>query len=137
MSWEERFESAEVIIVYTREQAIADGVLVDVTEAAKEAGFKLHTVVTRNVWDRGVQVPAGLEGQGQDEQGRLWDVLWMASVAARRSPARENLVAFTVSVVNGQRPDGSPYRRDHTLWLHVGPGDQGEPVLTIMFPEDY
>jgi type I site-specific restriction endonuclease len=30
----------EIIYSYTRKQAIADGVLIDVTELAKEAGFK-------------------------------------------------------------------------------------------------
>ncbi|MBG7602733.1 MAG: hypothetical protein IZT60_09340, partial [Gammaproteobacteria bacterium] len=39
------------IYVYTREQAIDDGVLVDVTDVAKEAGFKLNTCVTHAVWE--------------------------------------------------------------------------------------
>ena len=145
MSRDNLFEGFEVVSVYTREQAIADGVLVDVTTIAKEAGFKLHTVVTRNVWERCVGVPERLEGQGQSEEGRLWDVLWMASIAARRAPAGENLVTFKVSVVDVQRSDGSTDRQEHVLWLHVGPGDRAEPVpslysrtgLTIMFPEDY
>jgi hypothetical protein len=138
MSLDEFIEGAEVISAYTRQQAIADGVLVEVTEPAKEAGFRFHTVVTRNVWDRCVQVPEGsrLQSRGQDQQGRLWDVLWMASLAARRAPG-ESLVTFTVSVMAGQRVDGSPYWDEHQLWLHIGPGDSGEPVLTIMFPEDY
>ena len=137
MSLEELFENADVVSIYTRSQAIDDGLFVDVTETAREAGFRRHTVVTNNVWSRCVDVPAALAGSGQDEQGRLWDVLWMASVAARRAPAGESLVTFRVSVVDGQRPDGSLDRREHELWLHLGPGDRAEPVLTIMFPEDY
>ena len=39
------------ISVYTRRQAIDDGVLVDVTEWANEAGFSLPAVVTRAVWE--------------------------------------------------------------------------------------
>ena len=137
MSGENTFAGFEVVSVYTREQAMDDGVLVDVNQCAREAGFKVHTVVTHTVWDRCVRIPEGLEGQGQDEQGRLWDVLWMASIAARRASAGEDLVTFKVSVVDSQRPDGSPHRQEHELWLHIGPGDDGEPVLTIMFPEDY
>ena len=153
MSRDNLFEGFEVVSVYTRHQAMEDGVLVDVSQRAKEAGFKLHTVVTRNVWERCVGVPqslprvsrGGLEGQGQSEEGRLWDVLWMASIAARRAPVGENLVTFKVSVVDAQRSDGSTDRQEHVLWLHVGPGDRAEPVpslysrtgLTIMFPEDY
>src|SRR4051812_27741843 len=37
----------EVIFAYTRKQAIEDGVLVDVTETAKEAGFKIPVALTR------------------------------------------------------------------------------------------
>lgn len=130
------FREEDLIYSYTRQQAIEDGVLVDVQDMAKEAGFRFHTVVTRMVWDRCVQVPVGLEGL-QDEQGRLWDVLWMASLAARRAASKEDLIPFTVSVVVGTRRDGSLRRKNHKLWLHVGPGDTREPVLTIMFPEDY
>lgn len=144
MTGKNPFEGADVISVYTREQAMEDGVLVDVSPRAKEAGFKLHTVVTRNVWERCVAVPGGMESQGQSEEGRLWDVLWIASLAARRrrpEPAEgapgENLVTFKVSVVDAQGHDGSPHRTEHEIWLHVGPGDAGEPVLTVMFPEDY
>lgn len=117
----------------------------DVTAPAREAGFKLPTAVTRNVWERCVRVPEDVEDQGQSEEGRLWDVLWMASMAARKARPGESLVIFTVSVLDGQRADGSVHRAEHTLWVHVGPGDQAEPVpslrsrtgLTVLFPEDY
>ena len=33
------WDDAEIISIYTRAQAIEDGVLVDVTDTAKEAGF--------------------------------------------------------------------------------------------------
>ena len=36
----------EVIYSYTRKQAIEDGVLVDITEMAKEAGIKLSLLTT-------------------------------------------------------------------------------------------
>ena len=39
-------DSWNLVYAYTREQAIADGVLVDVTEQAKVIGFSIHTVVT-------------------------------------------------------------------------------------------
>ena len=41
----------EPISIYTRAQAIEDGVLVDVSESAREAGFKFPVAVTRTVWD--------------------------------------------------------------------------------------
>ena len=84
-----------VIFAYTRAQAIADGVLVDVTDTAREAGFKIPVAVTRTVWDRIVALPDGYKGV-QDESGRLWDVLWMASVYARQARDRDR---FTMAVL--------------------------------------
>ena len=51
-------------------QAIADGVLIDATELAKEAGFRIPVAVTAGVWAECVAVPAGVADQ--DETGRLW-----------------------------------------------------------------
>jgi len=63
----------EVIFAYTRKQALADGVQVDVTATAQEAGIKFPMFLTRAVFDTYVAVPAGVTGQ--DKAGRLWDVI--------------------------------------------------------------
>ena len=42
---------SDVVSTYTAEQAIEDGIFVDVTETAKEAGIKYPVAVTRNLWD--------------------------------------------------------------------------------------
>ena len=39
-----------VVFEYSRAEAIFDGVLVDVTEQAKQIGFKIHTVVTGTIF---------------------------------------------------------------------------------------
>ena len=59
-----------VIFSYTRAQAIADGVLIDATELAKQAGFRFPVALTTGVWAECVAVPAGVAGQ--DETGRLF-----------------------------------------------------------------
>ena len=64
----------EPISIYTRAQAIEDGVLVNVSVAACEAGFKFPVAVTRTVWD-GYIVPDSRARYYQDEMGRLWDIL--------------------------------------------------------------
>src|ERR1019366_668012 len=64
-----------VIYSYTRAQAVADGVQVEVTKTAKEAGIKFPVFLTRTVFDSFVTVPDGVTGQ--DEAGRLWDIVWM------------------------------------------------------------
>jgi hypothetical protein len=65
----------EVIYSYTRAQAVADGVQVEVTKTAQEAGIKFPVFLTRTVFDSFVTVPEGVTGQ--DEAGRLWDIVWM------------------------------------------------------------
>ena len=43
------WEDAEVISCYTRKQAIEDGVLVDVSQTARECGFRHPVAVTARV----------------------------------------------------------------------------------------
>lgn len=60
-----------VIHTYTRAQALADGVQIDFSEVAREAGFKIPVFITATVYNEFVKVPEGVIGQ--DEPGRLWD----------------------------------------------------------------
>ena len=121
---------------YTRAQAIEDGILVDVSETAREAGFKIPVAVTRTVWDRLVAVPEGYQGF-QDERGRLWDVVWMAHYYARRAPDRDRVtMSVLVRDIRKDLRDSNRPPRRHCPIVAIGAGDQDEPVVTIMFPED-
>jgi hypothetical protein len=73
----------KVIYAYTRSQAVADGVQVEVTKTAQEAGIKFPLFLTRAVFDSYVAVPPNVTGQ--DEAGRLWDVIWMTRFAIMRA----------------------------------------------------
>ena len=60
------------IYSYTRAQALADGVLIDVTAQAKTLGFRVPVAVTDNLYNGYVAfVPPGLESEGQSTAGRL------------------------------------------------------------------
>lgn len=120
----------EVIHEYTRAQAIADGVLIDVSETAKEAGFKIPVAVTAGVWERCIKLTPAAEKVGNDINGRLWDVLWMAHVAALRNRDAQELLYKLRVVIKSKRPELVE------LKLHCGPGDDLEPVITIMLPEE-
>ena len=128
-----------VIFSYTRADAIADGLLVDLTADGEtkllccEAGFQLPVAVTETAF--GDTVLAGTtdtpDGEfvfpaGQSCKGRLWDVLMVFKAAIRTQPAGEDRVRFTVSVFDGQK--AVPVQ----LWALCGPGDDLEPVITIM-----
>ncbi len=91
-------------------------------------------------WDQNTDVTdtvsasaaATTTGSDQDEVGRLWDVLTMARLAARGA-GRGARVDFRVLRVP---LTGDEHRaRETVLFLHIGPGDIGEPVATIMRPD--
>ena len=119
----------EAIFVYTRAQALSDGVLVDVSQLAQEAGFRCPTALTQAVWEQHVRVPEGVSDQ--DETGRLWDILWMLRCAIVRLQQlhRGPVISFTLLVKND--PTGPKLV---TLKAICGPGNDGEMVLTILLP---
>ena len=120
-----------VIYSYTREQAIADGVLIDVTAHAKALGFRVPVAVTDHLYHGYVEVPSGLDvSSSQSSNGRLHDLLTLAMFAARTSKGKDR-VTFKVDFLM------APGRKETIeVIAHIGPGDHGEPVLTIMLPED-
>lgn len=115
----------DVIFAYTRQDALNDGVLVDCSEMAREAGIKYPVALTRAAWDQYVRVPEGVDGQ--DENGRLWDILWMFKCGAMR--ARSNTMIFSLMVRND-----NVALKEVELKAVIGPGDTWEPVITIMLP---
>ena len=125
-----------VISTYTRTQAIEDEVLVDAGTMASEAGFKWPVALTAAVWADCVAWTEDDSRQQvyQDESGRLWDVLYMASYAIRTSKRSGDRLLFQLYRVprDGQSSDAVLV----TLKLIVGPGDAGEPVITILLPQE-
>lgn len=126
----------EVIYSYTRAQAIDDGVLIDATEMAKEAGFNWPVALTAAAWSDCVAwSDADNDRQTyQDQSGRLWDVLFMASYAIRSAKNSDQQLLFELQRI--ARDGCSTKSQRLTLKLILGPGDDGEPVITIMLPEE-
>lgn len=118
----------EVIHRYTRAQAIADGVLVDVSEMAAEAGFRYPVAMTQALhaeavaWDK-------RNTAYQDEEGRLWDVLIMAAHYGRQSPGTDRTTAKVLRIPNTRR---ATVPRELEFTVHIGPGDTIDPVITLM-----
>ena len=126
----------EVISVYTRAQALADGVLIDAGPMAREVGFRWPVAITAGAWaDCVTWSDADSERQThQDQSGRLWDVLFMAAYAVRTSEKGGAELLFELYRVprDGQATESELT----TLKLVVGPGDEGEPVTTILLPNE-
>lgn len=122
-----------VISSYSRSQALEDGVLVDVSTTAKEAGVKFPCAMTREAYTQFVEwseADSARKGTCQDESGRLWDVVWMLRCAAKRSEGDQ--IDFDLFVVPREGRGIQPRRR--TLHAIIGPGDDPSPVITIGLP---
>ena len=123
----------DLIYLYSRAQAIEDGVLIDVSSAGREAGFTCPVAVTASVWGQYVEVPDAVPSQ--DEAGRLWDILSMLrfAISGRNQIQPDAPLLYRLIVRNYPKPD----RRDKvTLKAIYGPGDTAAPVMTIMLPDE-
>jgi hypothetical protein len=116
------FDDADVIYQYSRKQAIEDGVLVDISEMAREAGIKFPVAVTRSVF----AVLEDTSAPAQDFQGRAWDMLMIFRVEARSCDSDEIHFAPLFTTAGSKKPGPVP------MWAKCGPGDEGEPVVTIL-----
>jgi hypothetical protein len=114
---------------YIRDFAFEAGYLIDVTKLARKAGFRCCPVaITRYVWEEYVEVTDKVDGQG--EISRLWNIL--NALRSRIGTAKdEHVIYFLVLIAK----DGKE-AKDVRLKALFGPGDNAEPVITIMLPED-
>ena len=121
-----------IVFTYTRKQAIEDGVLIDITDIAKEIGFISSVAVTSTVWP-GYIVPAKeLEYFGQSVKSRVWDVISRLYFQIQCSEATDIIYFKTVFMMPAER---NIYKHETVeLKAVVSAGDNGEPVLTIMLP---
>ena len=122
-SRQEYFEDAQIISSYTADEAINDGYLIDVSEMARETGFKWPVRITRSVHNLCTPPKSN---QVQSYEGRLWDILLLAFIAVRHVKNKNDRMA-TYKVKIG--------RKLHTLWAVID-GTSGS-AIHIMLPEDY
>jgi len=118
----------EVVCSYSRADAIADGVLIDLSSSYPQDTrmFKWPVACTDSVWSL---IEHAAESDGVVPDVYVWDVCYMACLAIQAVKAsRSSTLFFNVCL-----PLGTPEKR---LKLVCGPGDNLEPVLTIMLNED-
>lgn len=131
-------EDWQVVDTYSRKQAIADGVQVRIPDQVREeAGIKVPVFVSERVWERYIKVPAGMTHQ--DIEGRIWDILNMMKLGAKRLKSRR--FKFTVNVQmalldlqwNEKYAGSSKTLRAVELIAEIGAMDFDDPapVITI------
>ena len=121
----------EVIFSYTRKQAIADGFQVDVSTVAAEAGIRFPVFLTRSVFDAYVTVPPNVGGQ--DEAGRLWDVVWMLHFAIRKAAQGHSRLPFALYVRYDNR---APRLVKLIATCGALDMDDPKPAITVMLPDE-
>ena len=122
----------DVVFAYSRAQAIEDGVLVDASTGplaeVSRQHFRYPIAMTRAVWEL-IHKAVNNPKYCNDYCGVWHDICWMArqNVTKRLDPTTH---LFEVIITGVGR------RRYHTLKIVCGPGDDAEPVLTVMLPEE-
>jgi hypothetical protein len=120
-----------IIYSYTRAHAIADGMQVDVSTVAQEAGIRFPVFLTRTVFDAYVTVPPNVTGQ--HEAGRLWDIVWMLRFAIRKTQPGQARMPFALYVRNDNR-------RARLVKLIATCGardiDDAQPAITVTMPDE-
>jgi len=123
------FTDADLIYRYTRVQALEDGVLVDVSATAHEAGFTCPVAVTATVWAMVESIPPKFQGC-QSVSGRLWDLVYMAVMEIRRHRGESGTELLYRFIMHHGR------QTYVTLKIVFSSGDNGEMVVTIMLPDE-
>ena len=122
----------EVIYSYTRKQALADGVQVDVSQTAEQAGFRIPVFMTDTVFNGYVHVPEGMEGY-ENEDDRLKHILVALHNAIANSKTQQDRLHFRIYVCNNLR--GAEIIDLYSVCAAVDIDDPA-PSITIMLPHE-
>lgn len=109
----------EPIYTYTRAQAIKDGILFDVSEIAKTIGFAMHCAIS-------IDVANALDFHTDESQfqlrAHLMGIAWQIGKGDPNQFNDSNRIQYKLPKLN--------------TVFHIGPGDEGEPVLTWCTPSE-
>ncbi len=120
----------EVIYSYTRAQAIEDGVLADLTALAPDVcrqHFKHPVACTAAVWEI-IEKAVSNKKHSNDVNGIVHDILFMSKQLGQRVDPSTRI--FPV-IIKGAGP-----QTKYIFKIVCGPGDNAEPVMTVMLPSE-
>ena len=119
----------EVICSYTRAQAIEDGVLVDLNQIipVNESGYKYPVACTAAVWSI-IEKAVNNKEYCNDYAGVVWDLLHMSRNYMVKRWQTGGIFRVIIS--------GAGRKRTYDFKIECHGGDNAEPVLTIMLPDE-
>lgn len=139
---------SELIYSYTRAQAIEDGVLMDVSDIARDHGIKYPVAFSSGVQQM-IEI-LDWELERAEQVGRS-DIPKWESIEAFRGAVKFNArLLNSKTIINRlryaiQNATGRADRVDFKVEIHghseplyavCGPGDDLKPVITVMTPEE-
>lgn len=119
----------QITSIYSRAQAIKDGVLVDLNQyiPLEESGVRFPVACTSAVFAIVNRAVDNREHMN-DHEGIVWDILSMLRIGAEKVSG--DTLYFQVIIVGAGR------QRKYVFKAIVGLGDDHEPVVTIMLPDE-
>ena len=124
-------DDASIVYSYSRKQALADGVLFDLSIPVGEIG---HVACTAAVYHRYLVPDKIMEAMGQSLEGRTHDLLWMMCCKIDEARLAHTLSERMTFKTIFLMPPGKLVTVNFVVTC--GPGDTGEPVITIMLPNE-
>lgn len=121
----------EPVNIYTRAQAIEDGVLVDISDYGSEMGLKYPSAVTNTLYEKYLNADNILKEYGQSTKGRILDMLTMFVLAVKNAKTDTDTIIFKTIFFNRDLQEELV-----KIKCIIGPGDDPKPVFTFMFPEE-
>ncbi|MFO0941538.1 MAG: DUF6573 family protein [Pirellulales bacterium] len=124
---ESHTEESEVFSTYTRAQAIEDGVLIDVSDTARELAITFPFAMTATCWVDAVSLPCGADWD--TEQMRMNVLIERATAELVNNNLND--VRFSLYVI-----DEPGVEREVKLRATFGPGDGTRSVITVMLEDE-
>ena len=124
----------EVVFRVTRRALIEEGTLLDISITAREAGIIFPVAITTGLW-----AAYGDAESLEASVGFLWDLCWMLRCAVRDAiPCRKFRDEFSETrffhlFVKVRATGDSKLAEVKAV---CGPGDDLEPVITMLLPEE-
>lgn len=125
------WDDAEIISVYTRAQAIEDGVLIDANKGdlaeVTRQHYKVPVAMTAAVF--GIMRRAVENKRHCNDWRGVWhDICWMGRVCYKAIDPTTRL--FRVKIIGAGR------QSLYTFKAICGPSDNGSPCITVMLPDE-
>ena len=119
----------DMISSYSRADAIADGVLVDLSHVARAAQYRVPVAISSALWARCIETPARVSPQA--ELLWTWKLLYRVHWAIQVCNQGATRIDVELEVA-----DDEGERQRVRFLAAMGPGDDGEPVMTLMFHDE-